>query len=81
VGVEIVKIVAVGDKHYNDTNDIGDVHIRVVEMYEFETICGISASGDKYEDTHEPVTCGACEEIYRSIKSNRKRVVFGSKNN
>lgn len=40
--------------------DVGLVHLPGIGQYEHETLCGYSLSGNKYEETADPISCTGC---------------------
>ncbi len=73
--IEAIKVVDNSSKHANDS-ELGEVHLRGGFIADMETLCGNVDTFIGYEVTKSPVNCAACEEIYKSIKSSRKKITF-----
>jgi hypothetical protein len=70
------KAIKVTQVDREQTFDLGSVHLPGSAHCDTETLCGASWTGLEYEETNDPVTCSACADVYRTIKSNQKRIRF-----
>lgn len=52
------RLVAAGDRH--DRSVVGNVHLPGQDAHDHETFCGFHWSGNRYEDTTDPVNCPWC---------------------